>query len=61
MFEHVFYFDTELKVAHFSYRQPIYGQEPETDEAEAAMLIVLYQKTVQLPHLWHVGDLGKAE
>ncbi|XP_027224901.2 glycosyltransferase 8 domain-containing protein 1 [Penaeus vannamei] len=41
-----------------SRRQPIYGQEPETDEAEAAMLIVLYHKTVQLPHLWHVGDLG---
>lgn len=37
---------------------PIYGLEPEADEAEAAMLIVMYKRTSPLPHLWHIGDLG---
>ncbi|KAK8749149.1 hypothetical protein OTU49_015700 [Cherax quadricarinatus] len=41
-----------------SKNDPIYGLEPEADEAEAAMLIVMYNRVSPLPQLWHVGDLG---
>nr|XP_045588335.1 glycosyltransferase 8 domain-containing protein 1-like [Procambarus clarkii] len=37
---------------------PIYGLEPEANEAEAAILIVMYNRVSPLPQPWHVGDLG---
>lgn len=46
-------------VCFFLSSDRINGPDPGADEAEAAVLIVMYNRTSPLPPLWHVGGLGE--
>ena len=48
-----------MLIQYIHCRENIVGIDPEVDEAEIAMLIVMYEKTASLPQLWHLSQLGK--